>query len=203
MSVFAVPASIVAPTSARSAFVSLEPVVRRRAEIAFRHLDEERREEASAEAVAAAFQSYVALMTKGRDPASFASRLANYAVLHVKDDRHVGGRRSSRDVLSSKAQARRGFRVVSLGFAEEHHEGLAAHLADDGQTPIPDIVSARIDVPVFLATLCERDRRLAMQLADGHQANRVAARAGLSPGRLTQLRRQWHQSWRDFIGEAV
>lgn len=180
-------------------FLALEPVVRRHARVAFRDRYGEEREEAEAEAVAAAFESFVALKKRGVDAAAFPSALAIYAVLHVKDGRHVGGRSSSRDVLSPKARQRRHFHVFSL---ETVGNALTEHLADGGQTPVPDQVAARLDIPAFLQTLSERDRNLALQLADGHQANHVAARAGISPARLTQLRRQWFRVWRHFIGEV-
>jgi hypothetical protein len=43
-----------------------------------------------------------------------------------------------------------------------------------------------------------RDHNLALLLADGHRAYYVAG-FGLSPGRLTQLRQQWHRWWQEFI----
>ena len=60
---------MVTPSSA--AFLALEPIVRRHARIVFRHLDEEGRDVAAAEAVAAAFESYLSLTKKGRNPAAF------------------------------------------------------------------------------------------------------------------------------------
>jgi hypothetical protein len=196
-------------------FLALSPRVERHARVAFRHLDDEARAEAVAEAVAAAFAAHVRLKARGRDPAAFPSRLATFAVLHVKNGRHVGGHRSARDVLSRQAQQRRGFLVTSLPasastcdsrYAEVHgrHERdtLEECWRDDTQTPVPDQVAFRLDFPAFLQTLTERDRQMALALAEGHAAQQVAGRFGLTPGRVTQLRQQWQRAWLVFQGET-
>ena len=69
----------------------------------------------AAEAVAAAFVSYQRLRARGKDPArKFPAMMAACAVRHVRDGRCVGGRRSSKDVLSWRTQVRHGFRVERL-----------------------------------------------------------------------------------------
>jgi len=197
-------------------FLALAPVVERHARVAFRALGGEAREEAVAEAVAAAFAAHVALKARGRDPAAFPSMLATYSVLRVKDGRHVGGRRSSRDVLSRKAQQRRGFRVEPLpapprpaferpyarARGQRKQGALEECLRDNRQTPVPDQVAFRIDFIAFLGALADRDRRMALALAEGHAAKQVARRFGLTPGRVTQLRQRWRRQWLAFQGEA-
>jgi hypothetical protein len=179
-------------------FLVLLPVVERHANFVFRaHPD---REEAVAEAVAASFESYLALKERGKNPHDFPSSLAKFAVLHVKDARHVGSSSSSTDVLSRKAQNRHCFRVVSLPPVN----GLPAYeerLRDDTRTPVADQVAFRIDWPAFLQSLTERDRQMAHALAEDEPAKEVAQRFRVSPGRVTQLRRRWHRDWRDFQGE--
>jgi hypothetical protein len=106
---------------------------------------------------------YLGLKARGKNPNDFPSTIAKYAVLHVKDDRHVGGTRSSTDVLSRKAQRRHSFRVMSLAPANR----LSAYeerLKDDSRTPVPDQVAFRVDWPAFLQTLTERERHMAHDL---------------------------------------
>jgi hypothetical protein len=198
-------------------FLNLVPLIRRHALVTFRHRSAADREEAAAEAVAAAFESYLALKSRGKDPAKeFPSILAVFAVLHVKDDRHVGGRSSSTDVLSPKAQQRRGFRVEALPTCRTSHEELYAsavgqrrcdaleeQLRDNTRTPVPDQAAFRIDFPAFLRTLSHRDRELAQFLSLGHTASQAAARFRLSPGRVTQLRQRWCREWRLSQGEEA
>lgn len=203
--------------AADSDFLSLAGVVQRHAQIVFRAYNPADREEAIAEAVAAAFQSYRSSTARGKHPArDFPSAMATFAALHVKDDRHVGGCTSSTDALSRKAQQKRGFRVEPLsgGWSlpasrrsgnrqrQEQQDCLEECLQDDMQTPVPDQVAFRIDFPAFLATLNDRDRQTALALAEGHSSKEVAQQFGLSAGRISQLRQAWKRGWLDFLGEG-
>jgi hypothetical protein len=96
-------------------FLDLIPIVEWHVRFAFRGRPAADREEAAAEAVAAAYASYVGLKARGKDPVrDFPSALAAYAVLHVRAGRQMGGRNSTTDALSPLAQRKRGFRVESL-----------------------------------------------------------------------------------------
>jgi len=73
----------------------------------FRRLPPVEREEAIAEAVAAAFVAYRRLCDRGIDPVrEFPSMMATFATRQVKDGRHVGSRMSSKDVLSGMLHCR-------------------------------------------------------------------------------------------------
>ena len=89
-------------------FVQLCPIIKHHVRIVFRHYPVSEIEEAVAEAVGAAFVSYLHLKERGKDPVrDFSSAMATFAALHVRNDRHVGGRSSSRDVMSARAQRKR------------------------------------------------------------------------------------------------
>jgi DNA-directed RNA polymerase specialized sigma24 family protein len=188
------------PVKTSDDFMALKSVVERHAKIAFRYLSPADREEAVAEAVAAAFQSFVSLTRRSKDPFRFPSMIATRAVQHVQNDRRVGSKLNSRDVFSRLASQRKGFQLQSLFRAEgEWTEALV----DNRQTPIPDQVSFRCDFPRWLQTLRPRDRRLVDLLAMGHSTASTARRFGLSPARISQLRRELHQWWQVFHGELV
>ena len=95
-------------------FLSLLPAIRRYVQLRFCHLRPAAREEAVAESIAAAFLAYRRLVRLGRQDLIYATPLAKFATLHVRNGRHVGGHQSSRDVLSQATQARRGFAVESI-----------------------------------------------------------------------------------------
>lgn len=202
----------------RDEFLELVPIVERHSRITFRHLSVADREEATAEAVAAALVAYRGLRARGLDPVrDFPSQIATYAVLHVKDGRHVGGRSSSTDAMSPKAQCKHGFRVESLPAAtrQPHEELYGAvlgqrridafeeRLQDNSRTPPPEQAAFRIDFPEFLRSLCQRDRRMAGFLALGYSGKDAAARFRLTPGRVSQLRHGWHQEWQVRSGDVV
>ena len=173
------------------------------------------REDCIGETVALAWQWFVRLMRRGKDATQFVSALASLAAKSVYAGRRLAGATRSNDVLSAVAQRRHGFTVASLppsARASHTHLYRAPHsqdlqdtyeerLHDNAVTPVPDQVQFRIDWPAFLATLCERDRRLAAFLSWGHSGKRAARQFGLSSGRVTQLRQRWCRDWRTFQGE--
>jgi DNA-binding NarL/FixJ family response regulator len=184
---------------AKQDFLTLRPVVERYAQVAFRHLPWADREEAVAEAVAAAFQSYLSLTRRGKDPFQFPTVIAIRAAQHVRSGRCVGGKLRRRDVFFGTARQHRGLRRRNLLLMGDWAEALE----DNRHTPIPDQVSFRCDFPRWLQTLSDRDRRIADLLALGHSTKATAKRFGLSEGRISQLRRQMHESWQGFHGEET
>ena len=96
-------------------FLRFVPAVETHARITFRELPEVEKEEAVAEAVAAAFCNFVSVARRGKVSTLRAGTLARYAALHVKDGRHVGGHRETKkDVLSWRAAGHRRFAVRRL-----------------------------------------------------------------------------------------
>ena len=73
-------------------------------------------------------------------------------------------------------------------------------MVDTRTAPVPDIVAFRCDFPAWLNTLSRRDRRIAEILALGHRTREVAKRFDVSAGRISQLRRELAESWREFTG---
>src|SRR5271170_2831571 len=191
-------------------FLPLMTVVQKHASVVFRGLPEVEREEAIAEAVAAAYVAYRRLCDRGIDPVrEFPSMMATFAVRQVRDGRHVGSRMSSKDVLSSRAQRKHGFHVQSLPIStrrshEEVHSAVGGQrvmddfeerLHENRRTPVPEQAAFRIDWPAFMRSLSERDRQLATFLSLGNLAKAAADKFGLSQGRVTQLRQGWCREW--------
>src|SRR5262249_28134225 len=125
--------------------------------------------------------------------------LATYAARAVKAGRRLCGIERARDVLSSRAQHRRNFAVVGL----PHTSTLAGTpldeaLHDNTQTPVLDQVAFRQDFPASLCSRTERDRLVIGDLMLGERTLDVADRYGLSPARVSQLRREFMEDWRNF-----
>jgi hypothetical protein len=80
-------------------------------------------------------------------------------------------------------------------------EGVRSALVDILGKPVPDQVGFRLDFPAWRLRRCERDRRLIDDLMVGERALDVANRYGLSPARISQLRRAFHQDWLAFCDE--
>ena len=185
-------------------FLSILPRVEVHARVCFRHVRcADRREDAVAEAVAIAWAWYRRLAHRGKDARLFPSALASLAARHVRSGRRLCGQERAQDVLSPVAQARRGFGVCRLPDFETLSENpLLTALADNTRTPVDQQVCFRLDFPAWLRSLSQRDRRVVEDLMLGERTLDVARRHGLSPGRVSQLRREFMDGWRAFCGEG-
>jgi len=63
------------------------------------------------------------------------------------------------------------------------------------------VAACRVDFRAWLATLTLRNRRVAESLAVGSSTGSVAREFQISEGRVSQLRRDLHDSWQRFHGE--
>ena len=187
------------------AFLEQLPRFRAHAAFAFRRVAcPEARADRVAEAVALAFMHFAALYLRGKNPEAFVTTLALRCTQAVKAGRRLAGSEAAKDVLSPVAQVRHGFAVGRLpdragspspgGRPDE----FADALADDARTPVPDQAAFRIDFPRWRSTFRHRDRAVLDALAGGGRTGEVAAAFGISPGRVSQLRRAFEISWAAF-----
>ena len=77
---------------------------------------------------------------------------------------------------------------------------LVEALADNTRSPVDEQAAFRIDFPSWLSTLSDRDRRVAEGLMLGERTLDVARWHGLSPARISQLRREFLGRWGAFCG---
>lgn len=59
----------------------------------------------------------------------------------------------------------------------------------------------RCDFPDWLTTHSRRDRSIAIEMAKGEKTKVLARRFRLSPARLSQLRREFHDDWEQFTSD--
>jgi len=195
-----------------SAFLRLLPAVETRAAIEFRHLPAFEREEAIAEAVAGALVNYRIAERHGKANTVTPGTLARFAVLHVRNGRHVGSScDGKRDVMSRTAQRRYGFRVHTLPDARVHGYDCMkdptlpvwkAVLMDDRRTPVPDQVSFRRDWSSFLAKQSDRTRTALAMLGAGFKQNEVAERLNVTAPAICQRIKKARREWISFQGET-
>jgi hypothetical protein len=133
------------------------------------------------------------LVLRGKDPREFLVTFNCRLAQHVKAGRRICGNEKLHDVLSSRAQQLHSFTVQSLPqyeTAEGDNEALDA-LRNNHKTPTPDQVQFRIDFPAWRLTRTERDRRVIDELMRGERTLDVSNRHGLTPSRISQLRREY------------
>jgi hypothetical protein len=169
-------------------FTAMLPTIRKVARARFRAYRDA--EDKIAEAEALAWKGYLACLRNGNRRFT-AGTLANYACRQVRDGRRVA-RFKSRSVHGRPAREKGARRVTLRDFIDPRQ--------DPGT-----IVRFKLDVPAWLATLPKALKRTVDAILSAGPGDRdmdVAARLGVSPGRLSQRRRELLRSWDEFDNAA-
>ena len=194
-------------------FLKYLPAVRTHAAIRFRNLSAVDREEAVAEATAAAFVNVRHALRNGNGHRLRPSTVAHYAVLHVKDGRHVGGSTDSKtDVMSRKAQRLRSFQVFGLPWDSPHAydcmKDVTApawrdQLQEDDRANVADLAAFRLGLSEFLRRQHDRTRRALAMLAAGYRQVEVAEKIGVTPAAVCQRIKKAEREWMSWQGIDV
>jgi hypothetical protein len=182
-------------------FLSLLPAIEHQLRFAFRRVPTAFREEVLQEAIATAFVAYRRLVERGRSGRIFASPLAYFAVLRVRDGRRVGSRTNRQDVSCPFVARRHHFRVRPIDRFHRDSGCWAQITIPSRETPIPDQVAFRLDFGQWLLVQSRRNRRLIDALASGATTSEAARQFQISAARVSQLRLQFYESWHAFQAE--
>jgi hypothetical protein len=198
------------------AFLSILPRIELHGQVYFRGLKcPHLKEDFIADMVALAWKWFVRLVEKGKDPLDFPSALATFAAKAVKAGRRVTGQERSKDVMSPVAKRKHGVKVERLPSSTRHliedfygnvHgqrelDAFEERLRDNTMTPPCDAAAFRIDFPDWLKTRTERDRRIISDMMQDERTLDLSKKHGISPGRVSQLRREFKEDWDRFCGE--
>jgi hypothetical protein len=186
-------------------FLTLLPKIELHGRIYFRYVKcPIQREEVIAEMVGLCWQWFLSLARRGKDATRFPSALASFAARAVQSGRRLAGMERPRDVLSGRAQREHAFVVEKLPDCSTLSTNLLTEaLIDNTQTPVPDQVAFRSDFPAWRLTRTERDRRVVDDLMRGERTLDVSRKYGLSPARISQLRREFHDDWSRFTADPA
>jgi hypothetical protein len=202
--------------SLHSRFLSLLPRIELHGRVAFRGVRcKDRLEDCIAEMVALAWKWFLSLVERGKDPLEFPTAIATFAARQVRSGRRLCGQEKDKDVLSHRAQQRRNFNVEPLpastrrafddvygsAHGQRDLDAFEERLRDNTRTPPDEQAAFRLDFPAWLYRRSERDRRVIDDLMRGERTLDVANRHGLSPARVSQLRREFMEDWQHFCGD--
>ena len=193
------------PAALHARFLAILPRIEQHGRVYFRHVRcPHAKEELLAELRGMSWKWFVRLVRRGKDVLQFVSALATFAARAVHSGRRVCGHERAKDVMSPVAQKRHGFAVGKLpDFSTLNGNPLEEALQDNTVSPVPEQVAFRLDFPAWRLTHWERDRRLIDLLLLGERTKAVSRKFGLSQGRISQKRREFHDDWRRFHGEAL
>jgi hypothetical protein len=184
-------------------FMAIAPAIRRAARWYFRRLDPEHREEMVAQVVASALAAFVRLVERGREELAFPSTLARFAIAQARQGRQVGTKLNVRDISSEYCRRRKSIQIQRLHqFDETDGEWREAMVECRKAGPF-ETAAGRLDFAAWLAGMSSLRRKIAKFLAMGESTADAARTFAISPGRVSQLRREFQASWRAFRGDPI
>jgi hypothetical protein len=181
-------------------FLTMLPMVRRQAWIAFRGLGAEAREELIQEVIANAYCAFAQLVRRGKQAVAYPTPLAQFAIRQIRSGRRVGSQLNRKDLLSPYARRLQGFTIEQIDRQDKLTGAWSQILVEDQHAGPAETAAARIDVAEWLGTLPWRQRRIAKALALGEPTCEAARKFGLCPARISQLRRWFRRHWEQFQG---
>ena len=184
-------------------FLRMLPVIQDSASFAFRHLPPEARQEAMQDVTVGALVAFVRLVELGKRHLAYPTVLARYEIAQFRCGRRVGSRLNVCDISSPYAQRKKKFVVERLDRFCAKQDVWREVLVEDKRATPADIAAVRIDFADWLKSLSHRLRRIANMLATGESTDVAAKRFRVSPGRISQIRREMERSWRTFQGEEI
>ena len=184
-------------------FLGMLPAILSYVRFAFRHLRPEARAEAIQEVVANCFRAYARLVELHKADIAYPTPLARYGIRQFRDGRLTGGHLNCKDISSRYCQRLKKVVVERLDhFDEEEGQWQEAVVQDTRSSPVSEIVGFRVDFADWLKSLSYRDRRIAQFLSLGNRTRDAAQKFDVSEGRVSQLRRELAESWKEFTGES-
>ena len=206
------------PTSSslQATFLSVLPRIESHARMVFRHVRcPVTREERVAEVSALAWKCFCRLVKRGKDIRQFPMAFAGIVARAVRCGRRLCVTERANDVMSPIAQRRHGFVVKSLPrstrtsledlyaspHGQEMQDAYEDRLTDNTRTPPPEQAAFRIDFGQWLTTLSARERRIVRAMSVNERTKDLSRRFSVSPGRISQLRRDFQHGWQRFVGD--
>lgn len=183
----------------QTGFLELLPEILDQLRFLFRGLHGEERDEAMAEAVANCAIAYARLYRRGKVDVAYPSPLARFAAKQYQVGRRVGHSDNVHEITSPAARRRHGLKIHRLDQCDSEGEWKEI-LVEDGRCTPAELAASRIDFNEWLRRLKRQKRRIAQTLATGETTHVTAKKFRLTPGRISQIRRELAREWNGFQG---
>ena len=183
-------------------FLRMAPAIKTHAQLVFRGLSPEAKAEAVQNALCLACAATARLAELGKLDLCYPTVMAQYAVAQTKDGRMPGHTLNCRDVSSVYCRNRKDIVLERLDKFNEVEECWEESLIPDRTCTPADLAASRIDVAAWFKSLKPRIRKIARYLSVGNKPSDTAKKFGMSRCRVSQLRRELHESWTNFCGDT-
>jgi hypothetical protein len=182
-------------------FLAMLPAIVTHAKIAFRHVRGQDRDDKIQEVAVNALVAFRRLVQLNKTDLAYPSVLARYAVAQINDGRTVGTPMNVKDVSSPYCQRVKKVVLERLDQYDADDDCWQEILVPDQTCTPAELAASRIDVPAWFSSLKPRTRRIAEFLAAGQTTKAASRKFKVSPGRISQLRKELALHWRRFVGD--
>jgi hypothetical protein len=185
----------------KAGFEAHYPRVHRIATLQHRGLHGDQHEDAVADTIALAWRAYRRMALKGGHPDRLVGPITRYSAMHVRNGQLLTGKPPVHEVMSRLSRRRHGHFVTGLPSSEDEEAAAAVHDALRHRGPGPaEEAACRVDYADWLATLSEKQRALAEDLASGLSMSEVAERRGVSHAAVGDMRKTLARKWDEREG---
>jgi DNA-directed RNA polymerase specialized sigma24 family protein len=198
MIAFADPPKTSSTRTWQDGFLTMLPRIERHARRAVCKLRGDVKDDAMCEIIASCLCAYHRLFQRNELERAFASTLVRYALLLYYSGRRVGTSQCAGDAYSPPTKRGGANGLLSIGVPHDQYGNWKEQLTDNHSTPIPEQVHFRIEFPRWLQAQTPRNRKIVENLSLGYTTAEVAAQFRISSGRVSQLRREFYESWNRF-----
>lgn len=178
------------------------PLVRSVASHAFCRLDPAAREDAIQEVIANTTVGFESLVARRQSQFWLIKPLAKFSVRQWKAGRRVGSSANKNDVMS-EVPRHQAFVESLEATRKDSTTSWREIIADSRNTDPAEAACFRIDFDHWLNELPDWHRQVALALSDGSSTGDVARKLQVSPGRVSQLRKELQLAWENFQEDVV
>jgi hypothetical protein len=178
------------------------PRIHRIATLQHRGLHGDQHEDAVADTIAWAWWAYRKMALDGRDPERLIGSMVRFSAKRVRAGQLLAGKPRANDVMSRLSGRGDSYFVTTLPNSREDEAAAEVHdaLRDRGPDPAEE-ATFRVDYADWLATLSDKQRALAEDLASGLNMSEAAQRRGVSHAAMGDMRKTLARKWDEREGE--
>lgn len=159
------------------------------------------REDAVQEMLALALSYYKSLVSRNKTESVFTTPLADYAIRAFFSGRRIAGM-SATDITSPRCQR---LKRASVFRGFEYYgtvDNRIRSICVQDRNPQPSTIACyNIDYQNWVNSLNTKKREILFAILEEATTAEMAQRFSISPGRISQIRRELISSWKEFVGD--
>ena len=148
------------------------------------------RDDLVAETMAMSWKWYLKLEADGRNPCEFLNGIVRNAARAAYAGRGFAHNARKKDAMNPFERT-----FISLPMHSTLNGSIFDEALHDPAWPVPDQAAFRIDFPQWRASYDQFKRAVMDAMAMGERTKDLAERFGLTPGRISQMREEFHRNW--------